>query len=129
MDDYKSDRVGLVLAYWGVALHLGRPLVSQTDHDYEGSVSGGTYGSILNHITVGRHARRAIPRAPFRDLTSRERQQTCFLPCFATEDPLSSMLILFRESGEYSAHSKSTRDLSIHSTVMPKYLQLPVTRK
>ena len=36
VDDYKSDRVGLVLAYWGVALNLGRPLVSQTDHDYEG---------------------------------------------------------------------------------------------
>ncbi|EIE24910.1 Clavaminate synthase-like protein [Coccomyxa subellipsoidea C-169] len=63
VDQYKGDRVGLVLAYWGVALHLGRPLVSQTDHDYEGSANGGTYGSVLNHITVGRHARPAGTKA------------------------------------------------------------------
>ena len=110
MDDYKSDRVGLVLAYWGVALHLGRPLVSQTDHDYEGSISGGTYGSILNHITVGRHARRAIPCAPFRGLTSIELHQTFFLRCFATKDPPFKHVNRFQEIGESSAHSRFTGD-------------------
>ncbi len=59
VDEYKNDRVGLVLAYWAIALHLGRPLVSQTDHEFEGFTDNGVYGSILNHITVGRHARRA----------------------------------------------------------------------
>ena len=42
-----------MLAYWGVALTLGRPLVSQTDFDYVNQT--GVYGSLLNHISVGRH--------------------------------------------------------------------------
>ena len=36
--------MGLVLAYWGMALMLGRPLVSQTDFDYVKNGSG-VYGS------------------------------------------------------------------------------------
>ncbi len=63
MDAYKADRLGLVLAYWALALHLGRPLVSQTDIDFAGDKS--TYGSLLNHITVGRHERgEAVLRRP-----------------------------------------------------------------
>ena len=31
MDKFKGDRLGLVLAFWGLGLVLGRPLVSQTD--------------------------------------------------------------------------------------------------
>ena len=61
LDDFKEDRAGLVLAYWGVALTLGRPLVSQTDYDYKDGT--GVYGSLLNHITVGRHEKRARPPA------------------------------------------------------------------
>lgn len=50
VEQYSEDRVGLVLAYWGLALHLGRPLVSQTDSKPDGSV----FGSLLNHVTEGR---------------------------------------------------------------------------
>jgi hypothetical protein len=62
IEAYKEDRPGLVLAYWGVALMLGRPLVSQTDFDYV--KHSGVYGSLLNHITVGRHEKRAQWRLP-----------------------------------------------------------------
>ena len=48
---YKGDRLGLVLAYWGLALVMGSPLVSQTDRDSQGNLFGG----LLNHITVGRY--------------------------------------------------------------------------
>ncbi len=37
----------------GVALTLGRPQISQTDYTAEGVV----YGSLLNHVTDGRHAK------------------------------------------------------------------------
>ncbi len=33
VDHYKGDRFGLIVAYWGLALTLGRPLVSQTDYN------------------------------------------------------------------------------------------------
>ena len=56
MQEYREDRLGLVLAYWALALALGRPLVSQTDFDY--AKGEGTYGSLLNHITSGRYAKR-----------------------------------------------------------------------
>ncbi len=55
MEQYRDDRVGLVLAYWGIALTLGRPQVSQTDYHADGTV----FGSILNHITEGRWAKGA----------------------------------------------------------------------
>ncbi|KAK9813596.1 hypothetical protein WJX73_009365 [Symbiochloris irregularis] len=48
---FKGDRLGLVLAFWGVGLVLGRPLVSQNDYNNEHE----TFGSYLNHVTVGRH--------------------------------------------------------------------------
>ena len=47
---WKGDRLGLVLAFWGVGLTLGRPQVSQTDYSEDGSL----WGSVLNHVTVGR---------------------------------------------------------------------------
>lgn len=56
MEEYREDRLGLVLAYWALALALGRPLVSQTDFDY--ARGEGIYGSLLNHITSGRYAKR-----------------------------------------------------------------------
>lgn len=49
---YTEDRLGLVLAFWGVGLHLGRPLVSQTDYQADGTI----FGSVLNHVTDGRWA-------------------------------------------------------------------------
>lgn len=55
MEQYKGDRLGLVLAYWGLALTVGRPQISQTDLDAEGKV----FGSLLNHIATGRHAKGA----------------------------------------------------------------------
>ena len=58
MEQYRHDKVGLVLAFWAILAHLGRPLVSQTDYDHERE--GEFYGSILNHITVGRHSRGAL---------------------------------------------------------------------
>ena len=50
--EYKDDRLGLVLAFWGVGLYLGRPLVSQTDYQVDGTI----FGSVLNHVTDGRWA-------------------------------------------------------------------------
>ena len=50
MSLYKGDRLGLVLAFWALALVLGRVQVSQTDYTEEGI----TFGSVLNHVTVGR---------------------------------------------------------------------------
>ena len=40
MDQLKGDRLGLVLAFWGLGLVLGRPLVSQTDYREDGSTFG-----------------------------------------------------------------------------------------
>lgn len=50
MEQYKEDRLGLVLAFWGVGVHLGRPLISQTDYKEDGTL----FGSVLNHVTEGR---------------------------------------------------------------------------
>ena len=50
VQQYSKDRLGLVLAFWGVGLHLGRPLVSQTDYKEDGTF----FGSVLNHVTDGR---------------------------------------------------------------------------
>lgn len=52
VEHYKDNRPGLVVAFWGLALVLGRVLISQTDKKSDGTV----FGSILNHITVGRYA-------------------------------------------------------------------------
>lgn len=52
VEQYKNDRLGLVLAFWALALTVGRVQVSQTDYDVEGKV----FGSVLNHVTGGRHA-------------------------------------------------------------------------
>jgi hypothetical protein len=50
VEEYKQDRLGLVLAFWALGLHLGRPLISQTDYKADGTV----FGSVLNHVTDGR---------------------------------------------------------------------------
>ena len=50
VQQFIEDRLGLVLAFWGVGLHLGRPLISQTDYKDDGSI----FGSVLNHVTDGR---------------------------------------------------------------------------
>eukprot|EP00891_Asterochloris_glomerata_P005068 jgi/Astpho2/5068/Aster-x0233 len=52
VEQFRGDRLGQVLAFWSFALHLGRPLVSQTDYKEDGTV----YGSVLNHVTKGRWA-------------------------------------------------------------------------
>ena len=52
-----------MLAWYGLGLVLGRPLVSQNDHAADGSM----FGSLLNHITVGRFtAGEPAPRSCFR---------------------------------------------------------------
>lgn len=40
VEQYKGDRLGLVLAFWGLGLVLGRPLVSQTDYTEDGATFG-----------------------------------------------------------------------------------------
>ena len=50
MQQYHEDRLGLVLAFWGLGMHLGRPLISQTDYLEDGTI----FGSVLNHVTDGR---------------------------------------------------------------------------
>ncbi|KAK9863979.1 hypothetical protein WJX84_007599 [Apatococcus fuscideae] len=61
VDIYRGDRLGLVLAFWGVALVLGRVQVSQTDYTEDGT----TFGSVLNHVTVGRKTHVKVnPRHP-----------------------------------------------------------------
>ncbi len=57
MQKYEGDRIGLVLAFWAVALALGRVQVSQTDYTEDGT----TFGSVLNHVTVGRKTNGAHP--------------------------------------------------------------------
>ena len=52
VEHYKDNRPGLVVAFWGLALILGRVQISQTDRQSDGTV----FGSILNHVTVGRFA-------------------------------------------------------------------------
>lgn len=49
---YEHNRPGLIIAYWGLAVLLGKVQVSQTDLASDGSV----FGSVLNHITPGRWA-------------------------------------------------------------------------
>ena len=50
VEHFKGDRLGPVLAFWGLGIVLGRPLVSQTDYTEDKK----TFGSLLNHVTVGR---------------------------------------------------------------------------
>lgn len=40
VDHYKGDRFGLVVAYWGLALTLGEPQVSQTDYNQKHETFG-----------------------------------------------------------------------------------------
>lgn len=40
VEQYKGDRLGLVLAFWGLGIVLGRPLVSQTDYTEENETFG-----------------------------------------------------------------------------------------
>lgn len=53
VERYATNRPGLVVAYWGIGLVLGRIQISQTDRKSDGTV----FGSILNHVTVGRFAK------------------------------------------------------------------------
>lgn len=59
VDIYKGDRIGLVLAFWAIALVLGRVQVSQTDYTEDGT----TFGSVLNHVTVGRKTAGTVIKA------------------------------------------------------------------
>ena len=43
---YKGDRFGLVVAFWGLALTLGVPQVSQTDYNHKHK----TFGELSNRI-------------------------------------------------------------------------------
>ena len=40
VDKFKGDRLGLVIAFWGLGIVLGRPLVSQTDYTEDGETFG-----------------------------------------------------------------------------------------
>lgn len=60
VEQYKEDRLGLVLAFWGLGLHLGRPLISQTDYKPDGSL----FGSVLNHVSEGRWTTGWLPASP-----------------------------------------------------------------
>ena len=60
VERFASDRLGLVLAFWGLGLALGSPLVSQTDYNAEGDL----FGSLLCHVTVGRHTHGAPQLCP-----------------------------------------------------------------
>ena len=43
VDKFKGDRLGLVLAFWGIGIVLGRPLISQTDYTTDDK----TFGMLL----------------------------------------------------------------------------------
>lgn len=60
-EHYKNNRVGLVVAFYGLGLVTGRIQISQTDRRADGSI----YGSLFNHITVGRWAN-GEPTRPLR---------------------------------------------------------------
>ena len=40
MEHFQGDRLGLVLAFWGLGIVLGRPLVSQTDYTEDNNTFG-----------------------------------------------------------------------------------------
>ena len=40
VEQYRNDRLGLVLAFYGLGLVLGRPQVSQTDYTEDGQTFG-----------------------------------------------------------------------------------------
>jgi hypothetical protein len=46
---YKEDRWGLIAAYWGFGLQIGRALITQNDYNKE---KGVIEGSILNHVCM-----------------------------------------------------------------------------
>lgn len=54
MDKYRGDRLGLVLAFWGFGIVLGRPLVSQTDYTEDGKTFGETHASCLCALNISR---------------------------------------------------------------------------
>ncbi len=64
VEQYQQDRLGLVLAFWALGLHLGRPLISQTDYKADGTV----FGSVLNHVTDGRFVKGQEPQCLIRVL-------------------------------------------------------------
>ena len=41
--DFEGDRLGLVIAFWGLALQLGTPQVSQTDYNEKKETFGAQY--------------------------------------------------------------------------------------
>ena len=45
MEQFEGDRLGLILAFWGLGLALGRPLISQTDYTEDGQ----TFGMPVQH--------------------------------------------------------------------------------
>ena len=52
---FKGDRFGLVVAYWGLALVLGVPQVSQTDYTQDKQTFGETsscHGSLPDHASL-----------------------------------------------------------------------------
>ena len=46
MEHYVGDRFGLVVAWWGLALILGTPQISQTDYNEKLE----TFGEVLDRI-------------------------------------------------------------------------------
>ena len=40
VEHYKNDRLGLILAFYGLGLVFGRPQVSQTDYTEDGQTFG-----------------------------------------------------------------------------------------
>ncbi|KAK9809629.1 hypothetical protein WJX73_008948 [Symbiochloris irregularis] len=73
VDRFKTDRLGLIIAFYGLGLVFGRPQVSQTDYTEDGQ----TFGSVLNHISEGRHShvRRNINYPPPPAASGQENQK------------------------------------------------------
>lgn len=50
VEQFKGDRLGQVLAFWGLGIVLGRPLVSQTDYTEDGKTFGECRGACSMHL-------------------------------------------------------------------------------
>lgn len=117
VDKFKGDRTGLVLAFWGLGLVLGRPLVSQTDYKEDGA----TFGSLLNHVTVGRHtpvkAKQPQPKQG-EDFPRTRQRDTTRLAFHSDQGATDLIALLSLTNAKSGGESKWVSGLAIHNELL-----------
>ncbi|KAL3155553.1 hypothetical protein ABBQ38_011107 [Trebouxia sp. C0009 RCD-2024] len=110
IQQYAEDRLGLVLAFWGMGLHLGRPLVSQTDYQVDGTI----FGSVLNHVTDGRWA--TVYKAEGPD--NRGRIDKSRLAFHTDQGATDLIALLSLSAAPEGGHSKWVSAIAIHNELL-----------